>query len=60
MVKELIKMMKMSCGKFGSANKLFCLIATFIWIALQDPEKKRVNNYTINKHTNTDVLGKIL
>ncbi|XP_060849151.1 abnormal spindle-like microcephaly-associated protein homolog [Rhopalosiphum padi] len=41
MVKELIKMMKMSCGKFGSANKLFCLIATFIWIALQDPEKKR-------------------
>ncbi|CAI6348354.1 unnamed protein product [Macrosiphum euphorbiae] len=41
MVKELIKMMKMSCGKFGSANKLFCLIATLIWIVLQDPKKKQ-------------------
>lgn len=41
MIKELIKMMKMSCGKFGSANKLFCLIATLIWIVLQDPEKKQ-------------------
>lgn len=43
MVKELIKMMKTSCGKFGATNKLYCSIATWIWIALQDPEKKRVS-----------------
>lgn len=53
MVKELIKMMKMSCGKFGSANKLFCLIATLIWIVLQDPKKKQVNDCTLSKHADT-------
>jgi len=55
MVKELIKMMKMSCGKFGSANKLFCLIATFIWIALQDPEKKQVKYCIFIKQASTNV-----
>ncbi|VVC38206.1 Hypothetical protein CINCED_3A000313 [Cinara cedri] len=41
-VKELIKMMKTSCGKFGATYKLYCSIATWIWIALQDPQKKQV------------------
>lgn len=36
-------MMKTSCGKFGAATKVYCSIATWIWIALQDPEKKRVS-----------------
>ncbi|XP_026817930.1 protein abnormal spindle-like isoform X2 [Rhopalosiphum maidis] len=39
MVKDLIKMMKTCCGKI-SAKKLYCSIATWLWIALQDPEKK--------------------
>ncbi|XP_060855887.1 protein abnormal spindle-like [Metopolophium dirhodum] len=39
MVKDLIKMMKTCCGKISS-KKLYCSIATWIWIALQDPEKK--------------------
>lgn len=56
MVKELIKMMKMSCGKFGSANKLFCLIATLIWIVLQDPKKKQVKMRTLGKYAVTILL----
>lgn len=43
MFKELIKMMKSCCGKFGTAKKLYCSIATWIWIALQDPKKKLVS-----------------
>ncbi|XP_022160068.1 protein abnormal spindle-like isoform X2 [Myzus persicae] len=39
MVKDLIKMMKTCCGKISS-KKLYCSIATWLWIALQDPEKK--------------------
>ncbi|KAF0764759.1 protein abnormal spindle-like isoform X1 [Aphis craccivora] len=39
MVKDLIKMMKTCCGKVSS-KKLYCSIATWLWIALQDPEKK--------------------
>ncbi|XP_050531513.1 protein abnormal spindle isoform X2 [Daktulosphaira vitifoliae] len=41
MIKELIKMMKTSCGKIG-ASKLYCSIATWLWIAMQDPEKKKI------------------
>lgn len=43
MVKDLIKMMKTCCGKISS-NKLYCTIATWVWIALQDPVKKNVSN----------------
>lgn len=42
MVKDLIKMMKTCCGKIGS-NKLYCTIATWLWIALLDPVKKNVS-----------------
>lgn len=42
MVKDLIKMMKTCCGKV-CANKLYCTIATWLWIALQDPDKKFVS-----------------
>lgn len=42
MLKELTKMMKSCCGKFGAAKKVYCSIATWIWIALQDPKKKPV------------------
>lgn len=42
MVKELIKMMKTTCGKYGATYKLYCSIATWMWIALQDPQKKQV------------------
>lgn len=44
MIKQLIKKMKGNCGKLGTANKVYCLISTWIWIALQDPEKKRVSS----------------
>ncbi|VVC41764.1 Hypothetical protein CINCED_3A009489 [Cinara cedri] len=40
MVKELIKIMKTCCGKI-SANKLYCSLATWLWVALQDPKKKQ-------------------
>ncbi|XP_050438518.1 protein abnormal spindle isoform X3 [Adelges cooleyi] len=47
MVKDLIKIMKTSCGKIG-ANKLYCSISTWLWIVLQDPEKKRIiQNITV-------------
>jgi len=45
MVSELIKIMKTNCGKFGDKNKLYCLIATWIWIALQDLKKRLVIIY---------------
>lgn len=41
--KLMIKIMKSSCGKFGSANDLYCSIATWFWIALQDAERKLVS-----------------
>lgn len=41
MVKEMIKMMKTCCGKI-IASKLYCAIATWLWIALQDPVKREV------------------
>lgn len=46
LVKELIKMMKTCCGK-TIAKKLYCSIATWFWIALQDPKKKLVCILTI-------------
>lgn len=49
MIKQLIKMMKSNCGKLGTANKVYCLISTWMWIALQDPEKKSVSNIVSTK-----------
>lgn len=46
MVVDLIKIMKTCCGKI-CANKLYCSIASWIWIALQDPEKKLVSYFFI-------------
>lgn len=46
MVKDLIKVMKTCCGKI-STYKLYCSIATWIWIALQDPEKKHVSTIVL-------------
>lgn len=49
MVKDLIKMMKTCCGKICT-NKLYCSIATWLWIALQDPEKKHVSTTNLTYH----------
>lgn len=44
-VTDLIRMLKTCCGKIGT-NKLYCSVATWLWIALQDPEKKHVSIFT--------------
>ncbi|XP_025421851.1 protein abnormal spindle-like isoform X3 [Sipha flava] len=60
-VKDLIKMLKTCCGKICS-NKLYCSVATWLWIALQDPKKKlyikNIPTATVDLKIMMDTLSK--